>query len=110
MILGELNEPQTPYLDRALQYMNDSTKGFEQIRMVASSLEELNRTVPAASGWLKDLNAQQNADGSSAKGPERAREPQPYRSRPCSDWAANLMLCVRFRSCNRGNESMRIRR
>ena len=34
----------------------DKTEGFEQIRMVASALEELNRSVPQAKEWLNEID------------------------------------------------------
>ena len=41
MILGELKLPVEPYLEAGLKFMTEKTEGFEQIRMVASALEEL---------------------------------------------------------------------
>ena len=43
MIFGELELPVAPYLERSLQFMKDRTHGFEQVPMVGSSLEELDR-------------------------------------------------------------------
>ena len=42
MILGELQLPVEPYREAGLKFMNENTEGFEQIRMVASALEELD--------------------------------------------------------------------
>ena len=53
--------------------MNDKTEGFEQIRMVASALEELNRSVPQAKQWLKEIDRARNPDGSYGSGPGKAR-------------------------------------
>lgn len=73
MIFGELELPVAPYLERSLQFMNDHTHGFEQVRMVASSLEELDRTVPNAPKWLAEIRRAQNADGSFGSGLGQAR-------------------------------------
>lgn len=73
MILGELRLPVEPYLDGGLKFMNDKTDGFEQIRMVAAALEELNRRVPQAEQWLQVIDRARNADGSYGQGPGKAR-------------------------------------
>ncbi|MFZ1933004.1 MAG: prenyltransferase/squalene oxidase repeat-containing protein [Thermoguttaceae bacterium] len=73
MIFGELKLPVEPYAERGLKFMNDKTEGFEQIRMVASALEELNRRVPQADEWLKQIDRARNPDGSYGSGPGRAR-------------------------------------
>ena len=41
--------------------------------MVASALEELNRSVPQAKQWLKLIDRARNADGSDGSGPGKAR-------------------------------------
>lgn len=73
MILGELDMPVAGYLERGLQFMNDHTQGFEQVRMVASSLEELDRNVPNAHKWLEEIRQTQNSDGSFGSGHGQAR-------------------------------------
>jgi hypothetical protein len=73
MILGELKMPVEPYLEGGLKFMNDKTEGFEQIRMVASALEELNRRVPRADQWLKEIDRALSPDGSHGSGPGKAR-------------------------------------
>jgi prenyltransferase beta subunit len=73
MIFGELKLPVEPYVERGLKFMNDKTEGFEQIRMVASALEELNRTVPQAKAWLKEIDHVRNSDGSYGSGSGLAR-------------------------------------
>jgi hypothetical protein len=74
MIFGELKLPVEPYVERGLKFMNDKTQGFEQIRMVASALEELNRRVPKADQWLKEVDRARNHDGSYGRaGPGLAR-------------------------------------
>ena len=73
MIFGELKLPVEPYVERGLKFMNDKTEGFEQIRMVASALEELNRTVPQVKAWLKQIDQKRNSDGSYDSGPGKPR-------------------------------------
>lgn len=73
MIFGELELPVDAFIERGLQFMNDCTHGFEQVRMVASSLEELDRSVPNAKTWLADISKTRNADGSFGSGESRAR-------------------------------------
>ncbi len=73
MIFGELKLSAQPYVERGLKFMNDKTEGFEQIRMVASALEELNRSVPQARQWLKAIDRARNPDGSYGSGPGKAR-------------------------------------
>lgn len=73
MICGELNLPVEPYLEGGLRFMNDHTNGFEQVRMVASSLEELHCTVPNVQKWLLEIAQTQNSDGSFGAGAGRAR-------------------------------------
>jgi hypothetical protein len=73
MILGELKLSNAPYLESGLKFMGAKTEGFEQIRMVASALEETGRRVPQADDWLKLIDNARNADGSFGKGPGMAR-------------------------------------
>ena len=56
MILGEVQLPVELYREAGLKFMNENTEGFEQIRMVASALEELGRRVPQADQWLKAID------------------------------------------------------
>ena len=73
MICGELKTPVEPYLECGLKFMNDKTEGFEQIRMVASALEELNRRVPNVDKWLKEISDVHNFGRSYGSGPVLAR-------------------------------------
>jgi prenyltransferase beta subunit len=73
MIFGELKLPVEPYVGRGLKFMNDKTEGFEQIRMVASALQELHRSVPQAKQWLTEIDRVRNPDGSYGSGPGEAR-------------------------------------
>lgn len=73
MIFGELNRPVGPYLEPGLRFMGETANGFEEVRMVASALEETGRTVPQAGAWLRDIDRTRNPDGSYGNGPGRAR-------------------------------------
>lgn len=73
MILKELNQPVEPYLKPALAYMNENTKTFEEIRMVAPSFEQLDLKSPAAEAWGKIIDEARNPDGSYGKGPGMVR-------------------------------------
>ena len=55
MILGELKLPVEPYVEAGLRFMSESTEGFEQVRMVATALEDLGRRVPKADAWLREI-------------------------------------------------------
>jgi len=73
MILSDLKLPTDNYLAPALKFMGETTKNFEQIRMVAPGLEQLKVTVPQAADWLKIIDQARNADGSYGKGPGQTR-------------------------------------
>jgi prenyltransferase beta subunit len=73
MILGELRLPTEAYLESGLKFMDSHTEDFEQIRMVASALEEFQCRVPAAEKWLTIVEKARNTDGSYGMGPGQAR-------------------------------------
>lgn len=73
MILGELKLSVEPYVEAGLKFMNDKTEGFEQIRMVATALEDLGRRVPQAEHWLRVIDQARNADGSYGRDSGKAR-------------------------------------
>ncbi len=74
MILKEMKLPTDKYETRALAFMNERTKGFEDIRMVAPGLEELSVTVPNAKKWEAEVHSAINPDGSFGHGLTTARE------------------------------------
>ncbi|WP_254509527.1 prenyltransferase/squalene oxidase repeat-containing protein [Anatilimnocola floriformis] len=74
MIAQELKLPTEKYLQRGLKFMDEQTQGFEQIRMVASSLEEFQVTVPSATKWVREMEAKKRANGSFGEGPAAARQ------------------------------------
>ena len=73
MILQELKAPTDKYLEQALAFLGEKTSGFEQVRMVASGLEETGKTVPQQKQWVADIEKGRNDDGSYGKGPGQAR-------------------------------------
>ena len=73
MILLELKQPVEPYLKPALTFMADNTQNFEEIRMVASGLEETNQKLPVVEKWGQIIDEARNADGTYGKGPGQAR-------------------------------------
>jgi hypothetical protein len=78
MVMQELKLPTEPYVKRGLAFMNEHTRGFEQVRMVAAGLEELHATVPNQKQWLRDIDDARNPDGSYGKGPGKARSSALY--------------------------------
>ncbi|MCA9181643.1 MAG: hypothetical protein KDA51_09325, partial [Planctomycetales bacterium] len=78
MICRELKLPTGDMLARGLQFMNERTENFEQIRMVAPSLEDFGETVPQSVSWLKLIDSARNADGSFGSGPGKARSTALY--------------------------------
>ena len=73
MIMNELELPIDTYRDRALEFMNSHTEGFEQIRMVAPGLEDIKATVPNAPKWIAEIEKTRGQDGSYGIGPGQAR-------------------------------------
>lgn len=73
MILQELKRPADRHLEKALAFMGEKTCGFEQIRMVASGLEETGKSVPQQKGRVAEIEKGRNDDGSYGKGPGQAR-------------------------------------
>lgn len=73
MIFQECQQPLEPYLEKGIQFMGKTTKNFEELRMVASAVEETKHPLPASDRWEQIIDAQRNADGSYGKGPGQAR-------------------------------------
>ncbi|MFO0978777.1 MAG: prenyltransferase/squalene oxidase repeat-containing protein [Planctomycetaceae bacterium] len=73
MIHKELGLPYDDILPRALQYMNEQTSDFEQIRMVAPCLDELRVTVSNTPKWASRIADVRNSDGAYGSGPGKAR-------------------------------------
>lgn len=73
MILKELNQPVEPYLKSGIAYINVSTKTFEEIRMVAPSLEQLQQRSPMCESWGKIIEEARNHDGTYGSGPGGTR-------------------------------------
>lgn len=73
MILKELKQPVEPYLKSGMAFMDTHTKNFEEIRMVAPSLEQLQQRSTMAERWGQIIEEARNADGTYGKGPGMIR-------------------------------------
>ena len=78
MIRRELKLSNDKYLEPAKAFMNEHTETFGQIRMVASSVDELQFTLPNAKKWLATIDEARNDDGSFGEGPGVARSTALY--------------------------------
>jgi prenyltransferase beta subunit len=74
MALVELGTPRRRYQLQAIEFMTKEASGFEQVRMVAAGLEAVGQKSEKNTGWLKELAAKQNPDGTFGKGDALARE------------------------------------
>lgn len=61
------------FRERAVNYLLDHAKSFEEIRIAAAGLEALSERPPQVERWLEQLAAMQNADGTFGKGDGAAR-------------------------------------
>ena len=68
MAIAELNLPKTDFRDKAIQYLADNAKDFEEIRMAAAGMEAIGKVAPAAKQWLLDLQRKAHKDGSYGAG------------------------------------------
>lgn len=62
------------YAAKAIEYLSDNAKSFEEIRIAAAALESLGKTSPRNADWIKEIRKMQNADGTFGKGAGQARE------------------------------------
>lgn len=70
----ELKLPTEPYEARALAFMAEATKDFEELRMVAPGIDAMGvPPPPVAAQWLKMIDEAKNPDGTYGSGPGRAR-------------------------------------
>lgn len=74
MALVELKIPTDKFEGPAIAFMTGQAKQFEQIRMTAAGLEAIGKASDKNDGWLKDLAAKQNPDGTYGTGPGLVRE------------------------------------
>jgi len=61
------------YRDKAVQYLGDNAKEFEEIRMAAAGMEAAGTQAPSAKRWRQELAEKINADGSFGAGAGKAR-------------------------------------
>jgi prenyltransferase beta subunit len=74
MALVELKVPTEKYEKKAIAYMADNAKGFEQVRMAAAGLEAVGKTSDKNRDWLARLARQSNENGTFGKGKALARD------------------------------------
>jgi prenyltransferase beta subunit len=74
MAAVELKAPLYLFQDGAIFYLFDNAKSFDDIRIGAAALEAITRLPAPAKGWLKQIAAMRNEDGTFGKGDGLARE------------------------------------
>jgi prenyltransferase beta subunit len=74
MALVELKVPTEKYEKKAIAFMADNAKGFDQVRMAAAGLEAVGKQSDKNEEWVGRLRRLQNADGTFGKGKALARE------------------------------------
>jgi prenyltransferase beta subunit len=73
MAFVELKLPVEPVKDKALRYLEEHVKSFEDIRIAAAGLEAVGERPKKAADWLAQVKAMQNPDGTFGKGDGTAR-------------------------------------
>jgi prenyltransferase beta subunit len=68
MAVVELKMPAEKYTEKAVQYLGENAKTFEEIRLAAAGLEAVGKKVPQAEDWLKEIAKMRNPDGTYGKG------------------------------------------
>jgi prenyltransferase beta subunit len=74
MALVELKVPTEKYENKAIAFMTDTAKAFEQVRMTAAGLEAVGKKSEKNEEWIRVLRAKQNRDGTFGKGKGLVRE------------------------------------
>jgi len=74
MAVAELRVQDPELVEKALAYLTDNARDFEEMRIAVAGFEAVGRkTAPVFKGWAEKVNADRNADGSFGKGSGRAR-------------------------------------
>ena len=63
-----------PYADAVVKYLDEHSKGFEEIRLTAASFESLGKRPPHAEAWLMEIAKMRNADDTYGKDDGMARD------------------------------------
>jgi prenyltransferase beta subunit len=74
MALVELKVPTAKYEKAAIDYMTESARTFEEMRMAAAGLEAVSKTSDKNREWLKKLGRMRNTDWTFGKGDAKVRE------------------------------------
>jgi prenyltransferase beta subunit len=74
MALVEVKIPTEKYEPKAIAFMADNAKAFEQVRMAAAGLEAVGKKSEKNDAWLDRLARLRNADGTFGKGKGMVRE------------------------------------
>jgi prenyltransferase beta subunit len=70
----ELKMPAEKFTAKAVQYLENNAKSFEEIRMAAAGLEGVKRRPAKARDWLREVRKLRHSDGTYGKGGGVARE------------------------------------
>jgi prenyltransferase beta subunit len=68
MAVVELKMPAEMYTEKAVKYLGDNSRTFEEIRLAAAGLEAVHQKVPQAEQWLLEIAKMQNPNGTFGKG------------------------------------------
>jgi prenyltransferase beta subunit len=74
MALVELRIPLDDYRDKAVAYLGENAKSFEEIRMAAAGVEAAKKKPAEAEAWLKQIADMADADGLFGKDGGQARD------------------------------------
>ncbi len=70
----DMKLPVAPYADAVVQYLEEHSKSFEEIRLTAASFESLGKRPAHDKAWLAALDKLRNEDGSYGKADGAARD------------------------------------
>jgi hypothetical protein len=68
MAVVDLHMPRDAFVAKAIQYLGEHARMFEEIRMAAAGLEAVTARPAQADQWLEQLAKMQNPDGTFGKG------------------------------------------
>lgn len=74
MAAVDMRLPLEPYTDAVVKYLDEHSKGFEEIRLTAASFEALGKRPPHADAWLMELAKLRHDDGTYGKDKNAARD------------------------------------
>jgi acetyl esterase/lipase len=72
MALSELKLATSDMTDKAVAYLTDHAKSFEELRIAVAGMEAVQKTSPAFADWTAKVNADRNPDGTWGQGAARA--------------------------------------